>query len=109
MNNFVPPLPSQPRQRWSRFWLAGIVILALFAYGALYLLDTPSTSVRWVIAVLVTIGLCEIIDGGWGNVLWSREIPVSEAPHMRWRRMLVTILGLGLLGVLAIWLAGNLW
>lgn len=116
MDNFVPPLPRQPRQWWSRFRLAGIMVLALLAYGALYLLDTPSEGlntlsawVRWLIAVFVTVGLYEIIEGGLDeNVLWNREMPVSEARHACWRRMLGTTLGLGLLGLLAIWLAGKL-
>lgn len=109
MEHFVPPLP---RPRWSRFRVVGTVVLALLVCGALYFLDAPSGWVRWLIVVLVIIGLnglYEIVGGGLDDsVLWNREIAGAEARHVPWRRMLWTILGLGLVGLLVIWLAGKL-
>ncbi len=118
MDNFVPPLPSRPRQRWSRFRFAIAIVLALLAYGAFQLLytpsaapDTPSTWARWLVAALLVgvAGLC--IEGGWDYVLWNREIPAFEARRARWTRVLRVfgaIIGLGMLGLLALGFAGKL-
>ena len=118
MGNFVPPLPGRPHQRWSRLRLATAIVLALLAYGAFHLLytpsdapDTPSAWVRWLAAALLVgfAGLC--IEGGWDYVLWNREIPAFEAQRGRWMRVLRmsgAVIGLGLLGLLALWFAGKL-